>query len=182
MRILIVLLALAALALFLMRRTANMPDVMTVTRRIRIGAPRETVFGLLQDFRRWPLWSPWEQLDPDLKRTYGGAPFGEGATYDWSGNRKAGSGRMRIVEAAFPNRLAIELSFIRPFETQNRVEFNLLPEGGQTEVIWSMRGPNPPMAKLMSLVMDMDKMIGKDFEKGLAQLKAAAEGANRLSS
>jgi hypothetical protein len=115
-------------------------------------------------------------MDPDLKRTYGGAARGRGAVYAWEGNRKVGQGRMEIVDAPVPSRVTIRLDFLKPFEAHNTAEFTLVPQGDVTEVTWAMTGPNLFMGKVMGLFVDMDRMIGRDFERGLANLKAVAEG------
>jgi uncharacterized protein YndB with AHSA1/START domain len=154
---------------------ATKPDTFRIQRAINIKAPPERIFAILNDFRRWSAWSPWEKLDPELKRTYSGEASGKGAVYAWEGNRKVGAGRMEIIDAPPPSRVAIKLDFIRPFEAHNTAEFTLEPKGDATTVTWEMHGPNLFIAKVMSVFLDMDKMIGKDFETGLANLKAAAE-------
>ena len=156
---------------------ARKPATFRIVRSIRIAAPPERIFGLIEDFRAWSAWSPWEKMDPDLKRTYAGAPRGRGAVYAWEGNRKVGQGRMEIVDAPAPSRITIRLDFLRPFEAHNTAEFTLVPEGDATEVSWAMTGPNVFMGKVMGVFVDMDRMIGRDFERGLANLKAAAEGS-----
>ena len=121
-------------------------------------------------------WSPWERLDPEMKRTLSGPEQGLGAVYGWSGNKKAGEGRMEIVSADPPRSLGIKLDFIRPFESDNHIDFILTPAGGGTQVRWLMHGPNTTSSKLMQTVISMDRMVGGDFERGLAQLKSEAEG------
>lgn len=153
---------------------ATRPDTFRVERSARIQAPPERVFALIEDFRNWELWSPWEKRDPDLKRTYSGAAKGAGAAYAWEGNSKVGAGRMEIVNAVPSSHVAIKLDFIRPFEGHNVAEFSLEPDGAATNLIWSMHGPSSYMAKLMGLLFNMDRMIGKDFEAGLSNLEAAA--------
>jgi carbon monoxide dehydrogenase subunit G len=152
------------------------PDTFRVRRTTRINAPPEKILPHITDFRRWTAWSPWEKLDPALKRTYSGAASGKGSVYDWEGNSKAGKGRMEITEVSAPDKVTIDIRFIKPFAAHNTVEFVLEPKGGETEVAWSMSGPSPFMIKVMGVFADMDSMVGKDFEKGLAALKAAAEG------
>jgi uncharacterized protein YndB with AHSA1/START domain len=154
---------------------ATKPDTFRVQRAIGINAPPEKIFPFLNDFRRWSAWSPWEKLDPELKRTHSGAESGPGAVYAWEGNRKVGAGRMEITDAPPPSRVAIKLDFIRPFEAHNTAEFTLEPKGDLTTVTWTMHGRNIFFGKVMSVFLDMDKMVGKDFETGLANLKAAAE-------
>ena len=147
----------------------------TVERTITVAAPPATVYALLEDFRRWPAWSPWENLDPQMTRTYSGAERGTGAVYEWSGNRKAGQGRMQIVEAAPGDHVRIALAFDRPMSSNNDTRFTLQPDGDGTRVTWTMTGPRPLIMRVLGFVLSMDKLVGKDFEKGLAQLKAAAE-------
>ena len=151
------------------------PDTFAIQRSATIKAPPEKIFAVLNDFQRWPEWSPWEKLDPAMKRTLGGAPAGKGATYAWEGNGKAGAGRMEIVESAPASRVGIQLDFIKPFEGHNRTEFTLTPQGDATRVNWVMSGPTPFISKLMQVFVNMDTMIGKDFEEGLANLKALTE-------
>ncbi len=176
MTILAVILGVIVLAIFaILALAATKPNSFVVQRSTEIAATPETVFALIDDFRKWRDWSPWEGLDPDLKRKMSGTDSGRGAVYEWDGNKKVGSGRMEIVEASAPNKLAIKLDFLRPFEAHNMAEFTIAPQGRTTHVNWTMRGSAPFMTKIMQTVMNFDKMIGKDFEKGLASLKAIAE-------
>ena len=154
---------------------ATKPDTFSVQRSATIKAPPEKVFAVLNDFHRWTEWSPWEKLDPAMKRTLGGANAGKGATYAWEGNSKAGAGRMEIIESAPSSKVGIQLDFIKPFEGHNLAEFTLVPQGDGTQVNWVMHGPAPFISKLMQVFISMDAMIGKDFEEGLANLKAVAE-------
>jgi len=151
------------------------PDTFTVQRSATIKAPPEKIFAVLNDFHRWTDWSPWEKLDPAMKRTLGGPASGKGATYAWEGNSKAGQGRMEIVESAPSSKVGIQLDFIKPFEGHNVTEFTLTPQGDGTQVNWAMRGPTPFVSKLMQVFVSLDTMIGKDFEEGLANLKKLAE-------
>ena len=151
------------------------PDTLRVERSARIDAPPQEIFPLIEDFRRWGPWSPYERRDPAMKRSYGGAERGEGAVYAWEGNRDIGKGRMEIVESVPPSRVALKLDFAEPFEAHNVVQFTLEPEGAATRVTWAMQGPSSFVSKLMSVFIDMDDMIGRDFEAGLANLKAIAE-------
>jgi uncharacterized protein YndB with AHSA1/START domain len=167
----VVILVLAVLAY-----AASRPDEFRVERRARINATPDKIFPLLNDFRRWSAWSPWEKLDPDLTRRYSGAESGQGAIYEWQGNKKVGKGRMEIRRAAPPSSLVITLDFIEPWAAHNTAEFTLAPASNATDVTWAMHGPSLYMTKLMGVFMSMDKMIGRDFEKGLANLKQAAEG------
>jgi uncharacterized protein YndB with AHSA1/START domain len=154
---------------------ATKPDTFRIQRSTTIQAPPEKVFPLINDFRSWQSWSPWEKIDPNLKRTFAGPAEGQGAVYEWEGNKKVGQGRMEITESSPPSRLAIKLDFIKPFEAHNAVEFTTARRGDSTDVTWAMQGSQPFMLKVMCLFMSMDKMVGKDFEKGLANLKALAE-------
>jgi len=153
---------------------ATKPDVFRVHRSASIKAPPEKIAAVLTDFRRWEAWSPWEKMDPAMKRSYGGAEKGKGATYAWEGNGKVGQGRMEITESA-PQKVAMDLDFVKPFEAHNKVAFVLAPKGDATEVTWSMIGPVPYFAKIMHVFVDMDRMVGGQFETGLANLKAIAE-------
>lgn len=172
--LIVVLLIVVAVLAVIAYAAATRPAVFHVVRSTLIQAPPEKIFPLLSDFRRWTEWSPYENLDADLKRDYGGAPSGVGAIYGWEG-KKAGAGRMEIVESAAPSRLTIKLDFTKPFRANNMVDYTLVPENGGTRVTWDMHGPNALIGKVISVFMDMDKMVGGDFEKGLAKLKAVAE-------
>lgn len=154
---------------------ATRPDTFRVERSASIKAPPERVFALINDFERWDAWSPWEKKDPAMKRTFGAATSGKGATYAWDGNKDVGQGSMEIVESVPPSKVALRLDFVKPFEAHNTVEFRLSPMGGATNVTWAMQGPVPYFAKIIHVFIDMDKMVGKDFEAGLASLKANAE-------
>jgi hypothetical protein len=153
---------------------ATKPDTFRVQRAASIKAPPEKIAAVLGDFHAWQAWSPWEKMDPAMKRSYSGAEKGKGAAYAWEGNGKVGQGRMEITDAA-PSRVALNLDFIKPFEAHNRVVFTLTPKGDATEVNWAMQGPVPYMAKIVHVFMDMDSMVGKDFEAGLANLKTITE-------
>jgi uncharacterized protein YndB with AHSA1/START domain len=150
-------------------------EVFQVVRTTTIDAPPSKVFGYFNDFRQWRAWSPWEDLDPNLQRTYSGADSGVGAKYGWEGNKNVGAGSMEIVESTLPSKISLKLDFSRPFEAHNMTDFTFEPVGNGTKVTWDMHGPNQCMGRIMSVFMDMDQMVGKDFEKGLANLKAAAE-------
>lgn len=161
----------AALLLF----ATTKPDTFMVQRAVTIKAPPERIFALINDFNNWGQWSPWEKLDTAMTRTYSGPASGVGAVYAWSGNKDVGSGRMEITEAVPYSKITLALDFLTPFETHNVTEFALLPSGDSTTVTWTMRGPNLYVGKVMSIFVSMDKMIGKDFVAGLANLKAATE-------
>jgi uncharacterized protein YndB with AHSA1/START domain len=154
---------------------ATKPDTFRIQRAATIKAPPDRIFPLINDFRSWTSWSPWEKMDPNLKRTYSGAESGRGAVYEWEGNKKVGQGRMEIKDASPPSRVSIQLDFIKPFEAHNTAEFTLDGQGDSTNVTWVMHGRQPFMFKVMTVFMSMDKMVGKDFETGLANLKAATE-------
>jgi hypothetical protein len=154
---------------------ATKPDTFRIARSATIKAPPEKIYALIEDFRRWPTWSPWETKDPALKRSYGGAPSGKGAVYAWEGNKDVGSGRMEIAEATSPSKVTINLDFIKPFEAHNIAEFTLEPAGDATTLTWVMHGPSPYVAKVITTFFSMERMVGSEFEKGLANLKAATE-------
>ena len=154
---------------------AMKPDTFEVRRTASIKAPPESIFPLINEFDRWSAWSPWEKKDPAMQRARSGAARGKGAVYAWDGNGDVGKGRMEITDAAPPSKVTIRLDFEKPFEAHNVVDFMLSPKGDTTEVTWRMRGPAPFFSKVMQVFIDMDKMVGKDFEVGLANLKAIAE-------
>ncbi|HEY8707406.1 MAG TPA: SRPBCC family protein [Burkholderiaceae bacterium] len=154
---------------------ATRPDMFSVQRSARIKAPPETIYAVVNDFHRWIDWSPWEKLDPSMTRTLSGAASGPGAVYEWRGNGKVGAGRMEITESVPARKVTIQLDFIKPFEGHNIAEFTLVPQGDTTLVTWSMHGPTPFVSKLMQVFVNMDTMIGKDFEAGLTNLKALTE-------
>lgn len=154
---------------------ARKPDTFTLERSVLVNAPPEKVFALIDDFHRWDAWSPWEKIDPSMKRTFSGAERGKGAVYAWQGDGKAGAGRMEITESTPPSKVAIKLDFTKPIEASNTVEFALVPQGNATKVTWAMRGPSPFISKVMQVFVSMDDMVGKDFEAGLAAVKRAAE-------
>lgn len=145
-----------------------------VSRRIVIAADRARVHGLIDDFHEWVRWSPWEDLDPDLNREYSGPAAGAGASYTWNGNRKAGSGTMTITDST-EREVGVRVEFRKPFAATNDVRFELAPVSGGTEVTWRMSGTRGGLAGVVARVFPMDRLIGKDFEKGLTRLKAAAE-------
>jgi hypothetical protein len=154
---------------------ATRPDTFRVERSIRVSAPPEKIFHYVNDFHQWGVWSPWEKLDPAMKRTFAGTPAGNGAIYEWDGNGKVGKGRMQIIDAATPGHVIIKLDFIKPITGHNRAAFTFQPAGSDTEVTWSMDGPSPYISKLMGLFFNMDQLIGGEFETGLGNLKAVSE-------
>jgi hypothetical protein len=172
-KIVIVLLVVVAGVLIM---TLRQPDTYTVERRGVVKASPDSVFAYINDFHRWDAWSPWAKLDPAITITHSGAPAGPGAIYEWTGNSKVGIGRMEIKQSTAPSDVAIALHFIKPVDSESVLTFQLAPKEGGTEVIWTMRGEATLMSKAMGVFMSMDKMIGPDFERGLSQLKTAAEG------
>jgi uncharacterized protein YndB with AHSA1/START domain len=154
---------------------ATKPDVFRVQRSASIKTPPAKVFALINDFKRWEAWSPWEKKDPAMKRTYSAVTSGVGATYAWEGNKEVGQGGMEIIESAEPSKLGLKLDFLKPFEGHNKVTFTLTPNADATEVTWAMEGPVPFFGKVFHVFMDVDRMVGKDFEAGLAAMKAVAE-------
>jgi hypothetical protein len=166
----VIVLLVAALVGF----AASRPDSFRIARSTVVAAPPEAIYPLIVDFRRWTSWSPYEALDADLVRSYGGAASGVGATYAWEG-RKAGAGRMEIIGETPPYLVSIRLEFTRPFKASNIAEFALRPDNGGTQVTWSMTGPQNFIAKTMGLFFNMDRMVGKDFETGLANIRKNAE-------
>jgi uncharacterized protein YndB with AHSA1/START domain len=154
---------------------ATKPDTFRVQRAASIKAPPEKIFALINDFNRWGTWSPWEKKDPAMKRTFGATTSGKGAVYAWEGNKDVGQGRMEIAESVPSSKIALNLDFVKPFAAHNLVEFTLEPKGDATNVTWAMQGDTPYFAKIIHVFINMDKMVGKDFEAGLANLKANAE-------
>jgi uncharacterized protein YndB with AHSA1/START domain len=150
-------------------------DMYQVERSTTIDAAPARIYAQIVSFRNWTHWSPWEDLDPRLRRTYSGAESGTGAVYGWSGNRKAGQGRMTITDASEPSRVAIDLDFEKPWKAHNHTVFTLVPDGSGSRVTWSITGKSTFMTKVMGIFRSMDKMLGPDFEKGLARLKATTE-------
>lgn len=154
---------------------ASKPDTFRVQRTATIAAPPEKVFGMIADLHSWATWSPWERMDPAMKKTYSGPAQGTGAVLEWDGNKDVGTGRMEIVSTAPSSRVVIKLDFLKPFEAHNQAEFTVEGNGSVTSITWAMHGPQPYMMKVMDLLIGMDKMVGKDFEAGLANLKQLAE-------
>jgi uncharacterized protein YndB with AHSA1/START domain len=167
--IIAVVLAIAIVIVLIL--AATRPDTFSVQRATTIKAPPERIFPLINDFRQWASWSPYENKDPAMKRSFGGAASGRRAVYAWQGNKNVGSGRMEIMDASAPSKIVIKLDFFTPFEGHNTAEFTMLPQGDATNVTWLMHGPAPFMSKVMQVFINLDNMIGKDFEAGLANLK-----------
>jgi Polyketide cyclase / dehydrase and lipid transport len=170
--ILVALALLGALAAY----AASRPNTFRLERSIRIDVAPEVIFGHINDFKRWEAWSPWEKIDPTLARTYSGAASGKGAAYAWVGSGKVGTGRMEIIGSTPFSAIKIKLDFTAPFKASNITDFTLTRDGDMTKVVWAMSGPAPFISKLMGVVFNMDKLVGGDFEKGLAALKSATEG------
>ncbi len=150
------------------------PNEFKVVRSTTIKAAPEKIVPLISDFHQWTSWSPWEKMDPAMVRTHSGAASGKGAQYHWKGNDQVGEGRMEVLNVT-PTAVNIKLDFLSPFESSNLTEFVLEPKGDMTTVTWTMTGPALFMTKIMCVFVSMDKMIGPDFEKGLASMKAVAE-------
>lgn len=154
-----------------------MSDTYTVQRSTTIQAPPDRVYGHIIDFREWGAWSPWEDMDPNMDKTFMGPDSGAGARYAWSGNRKVGEGSMLITDATEPSQVEIDLEFLKPFKAKNKTTFSLVPEGDATQVTWTMTGEKTLLSRIMGIFKSMDAMVGPDFEKGLAKLKSTAESA-----
>lgn len=169
--LIVVVVLVAALLIF----ASTKPDTFRVQRAASITAPPEKIFPLINDYRNWGAWSPWEKKDPAMKRNLGATTSGKGAVYAWEGNKDVGQGRMEIAESVPPSKVAIKLEFVKPFEAHNIVEFTLEPNGNATNVTWVMQGHTPYFAKIIHVFINMDRMVGKDFEAGLASLKGIAE-------
>jgi hypothetical protein len=176
MRVLIpTLIAVLGLAVVLAGIVATRPAEFVIQRSATFAARPEIAFALVNDFHRWNGWSPYAKLDPTMTVTYEGAPAGVGARYSWSGDRRIGEGRMTIVESKPAERIAIDLEFSRPMAARNVATFTFVPDGAGTRVTWAMQGRNGFMAKAFGMVMNMDKLVGSQFEEGLASMKALAE-------
>ena len=171
----IIALAAALLIIGVLAFAATRPDTFRVERSLVVSASPEKVFPLVNDFKNWTAWSPYEKIDPRMNRRYGGAASGKGSTYEWAGNGKSGAGRMEIVESKAPSKIGIKLDFTVPFESHNRTEIVMLAQGQATRLTWSMEGPSPYISKLMGVFFNMDRIVGRDFEIGLENLKDIAE-------
>jgi hypothetical protein len=172
-----ILIGVAVVLVLLVLVVLTRPATFHVERSITMAAPPENAFALVNDFHAWPAWSPWEKLDPNMKKTFDGPPAGVGAKYAWSGNEQVGEGRMTLEKSERPSQVGIKLEFIKPFAATNQTTFTFAPAAGGSKVTWAMDGENSFMAKAASLFMNMDKLVGGDFEKGLAAMKTAAEAA-----
>ena len=174
-----ILIALVVIVVGLVAVIALQPARYRVSRSTTIAAPAPVVFAQVNDFHRWTAWSPWEKIDPAMKRTYEGPPAGVGASYTWVGSGEVGEGRMTIVESRPSDLIQVKLEFVKPFAGTSVAEFTFKPEGDRTLVTWSMTGDKNFIAKAIHLVMSMDRMIGDQFDKGLAAMKTVAEAAPR---
>lgn len=175
-----ILIGVAILLVLLVVVVVTRPTRFRIVRSTKISAPPATIFGLINDLKRWQAWSPWEKVDPNLQRTYEGPSSGPGAAYSWVGNANVGEGRMTIVESRPNERVDIRLDFIKPFTAANTAEFMIKPVGDQTEVTWAMEGDYNFMMKACGLVMNMDKILGGRFEEGLANMKQIAESESKV--
>lgn len=155
---------------------AGKPDSITVERSALIKATPEKLFAKVNNLHTWTEWSPYEEMDPKMQRTFSGAESGKGAVYTWDGNNDVGSGSMEITEVTEPSNIKIDLHFLKPFKGDNKVNFSFVPEGDMTKVTWAMTGESPFMCKVMQVFCSMDDMCGKDFTKGLTKLKTISEG------
>ena len=173
----IILIAIAVIVVVFLVVVALQPSEFRVARSTTISGPAPAVFAQVNDFHKWEAWNPWGKIDPAMKQTYEGAPAGIGAIYTWVGNNEVGEGRMTLTESRPNDLIRIKLEFMKPFAATNTAEFTFKPEGNQTAVTWSMSGKNNFMAKAIHLFMNMDKMIGGQFEKGLAEMKSVVEAA-----
>jgi len=172
-----ILIGIGAVIVLLVIVIATRPATFHIERSQTMAVPPESAFAQVNDFHAWSAWSPWEKLDPNMKRSHAGAPSGVGATYAWVGNNEVGEGRM-TTEKSEPGKLVqIKLEFIKPFQATNTATFSFSPSGDGTKVTWGMDGNNSFVSKAFHMVMDMDKLVGGDFEKGLAAMKTAAETA-----
>jgi hypothetical protein len=158
---------------------ALQPPEFRIARSITISTSPPLVFAQVNDFHKWQAWNPWGKIDPAMKQAYEGAPAGTGSVYTWAGNNEVGEGRMTITESRPTDLIRVKLEFFKPFAATHTAEFTFKPDGNQTLVTWSMFGEKNFMAKAVHLVMNMDKMIGSQFEKGLADMKSAVEGASK---
>ncbi|MFN0197661.1 MAG: SRPBCC family protein [Planctomycetaceae bacterium] len=173
-----ILIILGAILILFIVIVAMQPAAFRIERSTTIAAPPAVVFPFVNDFHNWIAWSPWEKIDSTMTKTFDGPASGTGAKYSWSGNKKVGEGRMTILESRANEIIRIKLEFLKPFVATNTAEFTFVPEGTQTRIVWAMTGQNNFMMKGFNLLMNMDKLVGGDFEKGLASMKAAVEGVN----
>jgi Polyketide cyclase / dehydrase and lipid transport len=176
-----VLIGIAAVVVLFIIVVVTRPSTFHIERSVSMAAPPANAFGQVNDFHAWSGWSPWEKLDPQMKKTFDGSPSGVGAIYSWVGNDKVGEGKMTIEKSAAPSLVGIKLQFFKPFAATNQSTFTFAPAGDGTKVTWAMDGENNFVGKAFSMFMDMDKMVGGDFERGLASMKTLAESAPKPS-
>jgi len=172
-----ILIALAVVVIALVGVVAVQPSGFRIERTTTISAPPPAVFAHVNDFHKWEAWNPWAKLDPAMRQTYGGAAAGTGAIYTWAGNREVGEGRMTLTESRPTELIRIKLEFLKPFRATNTAEFTFKPDGDRTVVTWTMTGEKNFIAKAVGLVMNMDRMVGGQFETGLARMKSVVEAA-----
>jgi uncharacterized protein YndB with AHSA1/START domain len=173
-----ILIAVGALVALFAGFVAARPAKFRIERSITVAAPPERAFAHVSDFRKWAAWSPWEKLDPTMKKVYEGPPEGAGSKYSWVGNKKVGEGRMTIERCEAPALIALKVEFLKPWQATNDTTFSFAPEGDSTKVTWAMEGENETFgAKAFAVLMNMDKLVGRDFERGLVSLKSLAEGS-----
>jgi hypothetical protein len=175
----IILLAIPVIIVVFLVIVAMQPSRFGVTRSLTIMAAPDAVFPHVNELKKWAAWNPWEKIDPNMKLTYEGPPSGVGAAYAWVGNNKVGEGKMTVIESRPNESVKFKLEFLKPMAGVSTAEFTFKPQGSQTAVTWAMSGENNFMAKAIHLFMNMEKMIGSQFEKGLADLKSVAETAAR---
>ena len=172
-----ILIAIVALIIAIVGFASTRPDSFSVTRLITVNAPAAAPFALMNDFHKWQSWSPWAKMDPNAKNEFSGAASGVGAVFSWVGNSKVGEGKMTITESTPGSRIRLNLEFIKPFVSTAVTEFLFTPTGNQTTITWTMTGKANLISKIMGLFMDCDKMVGSQFEIGLAEIKTLAEAA-----
>jgi len=170
-----ILIAIVVVVVLFVVIVATRPSEFRITRKATMSAPASAIFAQVNDFHNWDVWSPWAKLDPNMKHTFEGPASGVGASHSWSGNNKVGEGNATITESQPHDRIVIRLEFLRPFTATNTAEFLFQPTGNQTAVTWNMYGTNNFMGKAFGMIMNMDKMVGRDFEKGLASMKTLVE-------
>lgn len=171
----IIVLTIIVLVAALLIYAATRPDTFRLQRSMTTNAPADKVFPFINDFHHWPSWSPWEKMDLGMKKTHSGSPQGKGAVYEWDGNKDVGTGRMEVLDSIPASKILIKLDFFKPFEAHNTAEFTLTPSAGSTQVTWAMYGPQPYIMKVMGLFCSPERMVGPQFEKGLADLKTLSE-------
>jgi len=175
----IILIALGVIIVVLAVVVTLQPAEFRVARSATMSAPAPVIFGQVNDLHKWEAWNPWQKKDPAMKLDFAGPPAGPGASYSWAGNKEVGEGRLTITESRPGERVRIKLEFMKPFAATNTAEFTFKPEGDRTSVTWSMEGRNNFFAKAIGLCMNMDKMVGGEFEKGLADMKSVVEAASK---